>query len=96
MVPPLIFRRHWLPVSEHMTSATTPGYRPMEAIRAQILLSPVTLQTLIRPVFALLESGAIRSLQRPWPKQFLIFLAKQQPFFFHPLRSIIFSSYCHL
>lgn len=93
MVPPFIFKRHWLPVSAHMTSATTPGYSPIEAIRAQIFLSPVTLQTLTRPVFALFERGAIRLLQRPRPKQFLIFSAKQQPFFFHPFRSIVFSSY---
>lgn len=63
----------------------------MEAIRAQIFLSPVTLHTFTLPVVALSERGPIRLLHRPRPKQFLTLSAKQQPLFFPLLRSIAFS-----
>jgi hypothetical protein len=67
----------------------------MAAIRAQIFLSPVTLQTLIRPVLARPESGAIKLPHFSRLKQFLIFSAKQQPPFFRLLPGIVFSSNCH-
>lgn len=82
IVPPLILTMHWLPFCEQMTSASTPGYKPIDAIRAQIFLLPVTLHTLTLPVCALLESATTDSVQVFLLKQLLSLSLKQQPFMF--------------
>ena len=64
----------------------------MDAIRAQVFRSPVTLHTFTLPVVALFERGPTKLLHRPRPKQFLTLSAKQQPLFFPRLRSIVFSN----